>query len=130
MGESAPQVSQPRMYSKPALIAVGATTGLISGLLGIGGGTVAVFGLVVLMHWAQHDAHATALAAIPPLAAVGAIVFALSGHVEVRAGLLLIAGGFVGAALGARIMARLPEVLLHRAFGLLMLAVGIRLLLP
>ena len=130
MGEPAAQGSQPHTYSKPALITVGAATGLISGLLGIGGGTVAVFGLVVLMHWAQHAAHATALAAIPPLAAVGAIVFALSGHVEVQAGLLLIAGGFVGAALGARIMARLPEVLLRRAFGLLMLAVGIRLLLP
>jgi hypothetical protein len=82
------------------------------------------------MHWPQHPAHATALAAIPPLAAVGAIVFAANGHVDLRAGLLLIAGGFAGALIGARIMARMPELLLRRAFGILMLAVGIRLLLP
>jgi len=127
--EASPQVSQPA-YSLPALVAIGAATGLLSGLLGIGGGTVAVFGLAVLMHWPQHSAHATALAAIPPIAAVGALVFAANGHVDLRAGLLLIAGGFAGALLGARIMARMPELVLRRAFGILMLAVGIRLLLP
>ena len=130
MAEAAPEVPSQGTYSKPALMAVGAATGLVSGLLGIGGGTVAVFGLVVLMHWAQHQGHATALAAIPPLAAVGAIVFAANGHVDLQAGLLLIAGGFLGAGLGARIMARMPERLLRRSFGILMLAVGIRLLLP
>jgi hypothetical protein len=129
LGEASPPVSQPA-YTLPALVAIGAATGLLSGLLGIGGGTVAVFGLAVLMHWPQHPAHATALAAIPPLAAVGAIVFAANGHVDLRAGLLLIAGGFAGALIGARIMARMPELLLRRAFGILMLAVGIRLLLP
>lgn len=117
-------------YSRPALAGIGLATGLVSGLLGIGGGIVAVFGLVVLLHWSQHPAHATALAAIPPLALVGASVFAASGHVDVRVGLLLIAGAFAGATLGARIMARMNERLLRRAFGILMLAVGIRLLLP
>lgn len=129
MGEPSPQTSQ-RIDPRRAFIAIGAATGLVSGLLGIGGGVVAVFGLVVLLRWTQHAAHATALAAIPPLAAVGAIVFAANGHVDVRAGLLLIAGGFAGATLGARIMDRMPEPVLRRAFGLLMLAVGIRLLLP
>lgn len=129
MGDPAPELTQ-HAYSKAALMAVGAATGLVSGLLGIGGGVVAVFGLVVVMRWTQHLAHATALAAIPPIAAVGAIVFAATGHVDVRAGLLLIVGGFLGAALGARIMARMPELLLRRALGILMLAVGIRLLLP
>jgi len=119
-----------RTFSKPAVLAVGAATGIVSGLLGIGGGTVAVFGLVVLMHWSQHPAHATALAAIPPIAVVGAVVFAASGHIEWGVGALLIAGAFVGAALGARLMHRMNERLLRRAFGILMLAVGIRLLLP
>ncbi len=117
-------------YSKPVLLGIGLATGLVSGLLGIGGGTVAVFGLVVLSHWSQHPAHATALAAIPPIAIVGASMFALSGHIDPLVGSLLIAGAIAGAALGARIMARMPEHLLRRAFGILMLAVGIRLLLP
>lgn len=126
--EPAPETAQ--HFSRPALMAIGAATGLVSGLLGIGGGVVAVFGLVALRRWPQHAAHATSLAAIPPLAAVGALVFAATGHVDVRTGLLLVAGGFAGAALGARIMARMPELLLRRAFGILMLAVGVRLLLP
>ena len=127
MGEASPQVSRPA-YSVPALIAIGVATGLLSGLLGIGGGSVAVFGLAVLMHWPQHSSHATALAAIPALAAVGAIVFAANGYVDLQAGILMIAGGLAGALLGARIMAQMPELLLRRTFGILMLAVGIRLL--
>lgn len=129
MGSLLSEVAQ-RSFSKPVLMSIGLATGLVSGLLGIGGGTVAVFGLVVLLRWSQHPAHATALAAIPPIAVVGASVFAESGHVDVGVGLLLIAGAFAGAALGARIMARMPERLLRRTFGILMLAVGIRLLMP
>jgi hypothetical protein len=116
--------------SRAALIAIGLATGLVSGLLGIGGGLVAVFGLVAILRWRQHPAHATTLAAIPPLAAVGTFVFSRSGHVDADVGLLLIAGAVGGAAVGARIMARMPEHVLRFAFGLLMLALGIRLLLP
>jgi uncharacterized membrane protein YfcA len=87
---------------------------------------VAVFGLA-------SDAYLTPRTPPPgrdAIAAVGAIVFAANGHVDLQVGLLLIAGGLAGALVGARIMARMPEALLRRAFGILMLAVGIRLLLP
>lgn len=113
-----------------ALLAIGLGTGLVSGLLGIGGGLVAVFGLAGVLKWRQHQAHATALAAIPPLAAVGAFVFWRNGEIDGEVGLLLIAGSLAGAALGARIMARLPERALRISFGLLMLALGVRLMLP
>jgi uncharacterized protein len=116
--------------SRLALVGIGVATGLVSGLLGIGGGLVAVFGLVVVLRWGQHAAHATTLAAIPPLAAVGTAVFARSGHVDAAVGLLLIAGAVAGAAVGARVMAWMPEPVLRLTFGLMMLALGIRLLLP
>ena len=124
-----PEAARAR-HPRATLIAIGVGTGLVSGLLGIGGGLVAVFGLAGVLHWRQHDAHATALAAIPPIAAVGTIVFARSGQVDGVVGMLLIAGALAGAALGARIMARMPEPVLRLSFGLLMLVVGIRLMLP
>jgi uncharacterized membrane protein YfcA len=119
-----------RAASRVALVVTGLATGLVSGLLGIGGGLVAVFGLAGVLRWRQHHAHATALAAIPPLAAVGAVVFWRSGEIDGQVGLSLIAGSLLGAALGARIMARLPERVLRISFGLLMLALGVRLMLP
>lgn len=115
---------------RTAIVVIGFATGVVSGLLGIGGGLVAVFGLAGVLRWEQHRAHATALAAIPAIATVGAIVFARSGNVDFPVALLIAAGAVGGAAVGARIMAWMPEPVLRLSFGLLMLALGIRLLLP
>lgn len=108
---------------------VGLGSGILAGLLGIGGGSFTVFGLVAVAALSQHRAHATSLAAIPLVALAGALVFGSSGNVDLRAAAFLIAGSWVGALLGARIMASMSDMLLRRAFGLMMLAIGIRLLL-
>lgn len=111
------------------IVVVGVGTGLLAGLLGIGGGVVAIFGLVAWARFSQHRAHATSLAAIPLVALAGMLVFRAAGHVHVLAAATLTLGSLVGAVIGARIMAGLQETTLRRAFGVLMLAVGIRLLL-
>lgn len=107
------------------LIAVGAAAGLGSGLLGVGGGTVMVPLLVAFAGFSQHRAHATSLAAIVPIAAVAAAVFALEGVAEWGTAALLAAGAFVGAPLGARVMAALGERSLEAAFGAFLVAVGL-----
>jgi hypothetical protein len=82
-----------------------------------------------LLEFSQHRAHATSLAAIPLFALIGAIIFSSTGNVNLVASIFLVMGSFVGVAGASRIMVRMNEVVLRRAFGLLMLAVGIRLLL-
>lgn len=57
------------------------------------------------------------------------LVFGARGNVDVRYAWLIVAGSFVGALVGARLMARMSEVWLRRSFGILMLLVGLRLLL-
>ena len=104
----------------PAVL-VGLAVGVFSGLLGVGGGIIMVPMLVGLIHLSQHEAHATSLAAIIPIATVGALTFAVAGEIDFPvAGLL---------ALGARIMARTSEGLLKTLFGLLMTGVGVQLVL-
>lgn len=80
--------------------------------------------LVAAARVGQHQAHATSLAAVVLMAAVGAATFATDGQVDVRLALLLAAGSLFGAPLGARIMARTPEGRLKIAFGVWMLAVA------
>jgi uncharacterized membrane protein YfcA len=111
------------------IVAVGMVTGFLAGLLGIGAGAVTIFGLVTFVGFSQHGAHATSLAAIPAIALAGGLVFALDGNVDLLAALLIVLGAFLGVAVGSRIMVRLREEWLQRAFGLLMLAVAIRLLI-
>ena len=104
--------------------------GLASGLLGVGGGIVMVPLLTLALGLNQHQAHATSLAAIIPIAAVGAVTFAVAGHVDYGIAGCLAAGSLIGAPIGARVMARSGESLLKIMFGVLMLLVAGQLLWP
>jgi hypothetical protein len=111
-------------------IAIGLAAGVASGLLGVGGGIVMVPLLTAFAGFAQHRAHATSLAAIVPIAAVGAATFAIAGEIDYPVAGLLAVGSLVGAPLGARFMARSSEAALTTMFGALMIAVAVYLLWP
>lgn len=111
-------------------IAIGLVAGIASGLLGVGGGIVMVPLLATFAGFAQHRAHATSLAAIVPIAAVGATTFAIAGEIDYPIAGLLAVGSLLGAPLGARFMARSSEGLLTTMFGILMIGVAIQLLWP
>lgn len=114
---------------KIALLAVaGLVAGLFAGLLGVGGGIVMVPLLVLVAGHSQHEAHATSLAAILPIGAIGAATFAVAGEVDLRLAGLLAAGAVAGAPIGVRVMARSGEGILKVAFGALMVVSGAVLL--
>jgi uncharacterized membrane protein YfcA len=106
------------------IILCGLAAGVMSGLLGVGGGVVMVPLLVLVAKQTQHQAHATSLAAVVLMGAVGAATFAADGKVDEKLAIALAAGSLFGAPLGARIMARTAEGSLKIAFGVLMLLVA------
>ncbi len=112
-------------------LGVGIFAGLVSGLLGVGGGVVLVPGLTWL-GINQRRAVANSLLAIIPISIVGVAVYYLAAghHVRFDLGVLLAIGGIVGARFGAVIAHRVSERQLKIAFGLLMALVAVKLLLP
>lgn len=106
------------------LIGVGFLGGLLGGLLGVGGGIVMVPSLVFVAGSSQHEAHATSLAAIIPIAVVGAARFGSAGELDFTAAAVLVVGTLVGAPLGARVMAGMSEGTLKILFGALMIVIG------
>jgi uncharacterized membrane protein YfcA len=106
---------------------IGLAAGIGSGLLGVGGGIIMVPLLTAFAGLSQHRAHATSLAAIIPIAAVGVIVFALDGAVDYGLAGILAAGSLLGVPIGAWIMSRIQEGLLMTLFGVLMIVVAVRL---
>lgn len=84
-------------------LAIGALGGLMSGLLGIGGGAVIIPLLALWLGLPQHEAQVTSLALmLPPIGLPGVLVYA-GGHGLPWALLVFAGGGFaVGALLGAR----------------------------
>lgn len=111
------------------LLAIGALAGCLSGLLGVGGGIVIVPLLVAWTGFTEHQAHATSLGAIVPIAIGGATGFALDGQVDLGIAVALGVGAVVGAPLGARLMSKMSERTLRFTFGVFVLAVAVRLFL-
>lgn len=127
-----PTSNQETRRRVPLTIGIGLVAGITSGLLGVGGGVVLVPGMVALLKLGQREAVANSLAAIIPMATVGAVVYYIEGshpHVRLDLALALAIGGVVGATMGARLAQRVSERSLRIGFGLLMLAIGARLLL-
>jgi hypothetical protein len=84
-------------------IAIGLAGGIVAGLLGVGGGVLFVPGLVIFLNLNQHQAEATSLLAIIPVAIVGTYKQDRYGNVRrddaVLLGVLSVAGAAGGVAL-------------------------------
>ena len=109
----------------PKLIVIGLVGGLLSGLLGVGGGIIMVPLLVFWAAYGQRDAHAMSLGAIIPISVVGIATFGAAGEVHWWLALGLAAGSIVGARLGAGFLAKIDERLLKIIFGLFLVGVAI-----
>ncbi|MCL2770125.1 MAG: TSUP family transporter, partial [Solirubrobacterales bacterium] len=83
-----------------AAIAIGVLAGMIAGMLGVGGGVLFVPALVLLLGLSQHEAEATSLLAIIPVALVGTYRQDRYGNVMRRDALLLGIFSVAGAAAG------------------------------
>lgn len=97
-------------------IGVGLLAGLLSGLFGVGGGTVIVPLLVLILGFDQRLAAGTSLAAIVPIATVGVISYASHGEVAWIAALILAGAAVIGAQIGTWLLARLPQSVLRWGF--------------
>ncbi len=108
-------------------IAIGLCAGIVAGLLGVGGGVLFVPGLVILMGLGQHQAEATSLLAIIPVAMVGTIKQDGYGNVRRKDALTMGLLSLVGAAAGVALANALSGTVLRAGFALLMVLVAIQL---
>jgi uncharacterized membrane protein YfcA len=108
------------------LLLFGAAIGVISGMLGIGGGIVLVPGLMLLFGFSQQEAQGTSLAAlIPPIGIFAAMVYYQNGYVKIPVAGAVAAGFMFGALGGALLLPRVPIQSLRLAFGGLLLYLGL-----
>ncbi len=114
MTESTRPARTPRAYA--AFVGIGLLAGVLSGLFGVGGGTVIMPMLVLLLAFDQRLAAGTSLAAIVPTASVGVISYALHGSVAWIPAAILAAGAVVGAQIGTRLLPRISQTALRWCF--------------
>jgi uncharacterized protein len=123
-----------RLIPVPVLVALAAIVGCIGGIYGIGGGSILAPILIGSGRRASEVAPA-ALASTFVTSAAGVITFMiLSVHhhgpvaPDWPTGIALGIGGLAGGYTGARIQSRLPDVLIRRLVGVLVIAIGARYL--
>ncbi|MEN3315190.1 MAG: uncharacterized protein V7605_1424 [Acidimicrobiaceae bacterium] len=123
--DAPPFAPRPRTYSLLAGAGVGAAAGLLSGLLGIGGGALLVPAFSEIMGLPLKTSIATSLACVGILAVPGTITHAVLGDVDWRLALFLTLGVLPGARLGAHVTISARNRRVQLAVAILLGAIGL-----
>ena len=110
-------------------VLLGIAAGMLSGLIGIGGGVIIVPALIFLFGFSQHQAQGTTLALlVPPIGLPAAWAYFKHGYVNFEVAMLVCVGFFLGGFIGAKLATGVSSVVLERVFGIAMLVVGLKML--
>jgi uncharacterized membrane protein YfcA len=120
--------TQGRPWSQWVLfVGIGMVAGYMSGLFGVGGGTVIVPLLLMFASFDVRRASGTSLAAIVPTALVAVVSYVARDAVDWLAALLIVAGSVGGAQVGSKLLDKLPRKTVRVAFIVFLFAVMVSL---
>ena len=103
---------------------------MVSGAFGVGGGIVMIPIMVYFLHFTQHMAQGTCLAILLlPAGILAVLQYYRSGNVNIPVAAFGVIGFVFGAFFGAYLIHSIPDENLKRAFGILLIAVGIKMVL-
>ena len=117
--------------SLPLFIVIGLAAGVLAGLFGVGGGLIIVPALVFVLRFSQVEATGTSLVALlAPVGLGGVYAYYAAGKISgtnIKQGLLISLGMFLGSFLGAKLALSFPDHLLKRGFAVFLVIVAIRM---
>jgi len=112
-------------------LVIGVFAGILAGIFGVGGGLIIVPALVFLAGYSQVSATGISLVALlAPVGLGGVYAFYQAGKIgvpDIKVGLLVSVGMFLGSFLGAKVALVFPDMLLKRTFCIFIVAVAIKL---
>jgi len=107
------------------LVVVGLLAGILSGLVGLGGGVIIVPVLVFLLGFSQHQATGTSLGILLLPAGIFAVInYYQKGLIDVRVVLLIFVGFLAGGWLGSKISLSVNETVLKKIFAVVLLLIA------
>ena len=117
-------------------IIIGSIAGIVMGTIGVGGGAIIITSLVILVGFPQKMAQGTTLfiVAAPislfaaPISLFAAINYFRQGHVNIKAGIVIMISFFIFSLIGSCLGTRLPNNILKPLLGIILILMGIKLL--
>ncbi len=117
------------MVTQGIALGIGFFAGILSGVLGIGGGVVMIPALAYFLEYSQHLAQGTTLAAmVLPIGLLAAWEYYQNGYVNLSVALIIAVGFVAGGYLGAKVAVSIDAVWLKKVFGVALILISIKLL--
>ena len=111
------------------LIVIGLLAGILSGLVGVGGGILMIPLLIMFLGLTQHQAQGTALfAMLPPIGILAAMNYYKEGLVKWEYAAVIALAFVVGGYFGSKLSISLPAQTVRKVFGVIMLIGAIKLI--
>jgi uncharacterized membrane protein YfcA len=112
------------------LLLIGLAAGILSGLLGIGGGIIIIPALVALLGFSQKHAQGTSLAMLlPPIGILAVLNYYKAGYINLKAAGLMIITFLIGSYFASKYAVSFPEATLKKLFGAFLLIYSVKLLI-
>ena len=110
-------------------VLLGLLVGMLSGVLGLGGGIFLVPALVFLFGFSPYQAQGTSLAVlIPPIGLFAALEYYRKGYIDFSVVGLICLGFIFGAYIGAFFVDRIPVPIMRRIFGVFMFLIALQMM--
>ena len=116
------------------VIIIGLAAGMLSGLVGIGGGIIMVPALVFFMHYTQHQAQGTSLAVLTlPVVILASIYYyqqcmKLGTPIDLKVVAILATGFIVGAFFGSKVALVINADVMKKIFAIILFYTAIKML--
>lgn len=111
------------------LIIVGICAGMLSGLVGVGGGIIIVPALVFFLAFSQKMAQGTSLGILLlPVGILGVMQYYKQGYIDMRVVVIISIAFFFGSYFGSKIALNLPQETVKKVFAVFMLIIAIKML--
>lgn len=111
------------------LLLIGLAAGMLSGMVGVGGGVVIVPALIYFMSMSQQQAQGTSLGVLlMPVVILSVYNYYKAGYVDVKSSLIIAATFVVGGYIGSKVAIAVDQNLLKRIFGIFMLLISIKMI--
>jgi uncharacterized protein len=112
-----------------ALLVIGLAAGMLSSMVGIGGGTIIVPALVILLAMSQKMAQGTSLAMLlPPIGILAVMNYYKAGYVDFKIAAILCIAFIAGSYFGSKLALNLEESTLKRIFGVFLMILAVKYL--
>ena len=111
------------------LIIVGLLAGILSGIVGIGGGLLIIPMLIFFLGLSQHTAQGTSLAVmLPPIGILAAMNYYKAGFIEWKFAFIIATAFIIGGYFGSKFAVSVSPVLLKKIFGAVLFVAAVKMI--